>query len=280
VVRFNPIFRKPGPDGADLAIVHPNEPVKAAVTALREQGVDYVVLLAALHRDDAARIVGEVPGIDFVVGSYGGHFTGGEDRVDGGTWLLYSGNQGKRFGETRVYEDDGKVSQLTRLHFLNRIYPVDPAMMEFVNTVPLEADDVALAAVTSKGQQTDDGPYLGIKVCQSCHGAEYEEWSGTAHAQAYATLEKGEGSGLPQCQICHTTAAGLPGGFVSRDATPTLAAVGCESCHGPGRRHVEDTTRPFGKVGLSSCTVCHDPANSPKFDYYSYVTRVNHQASR
>ena len=50
--------------------------------------------------------------------------------------------------------------------------------------------------------------------------------------------------------------------------------------HGPGRRHLEDPERPFGKIGLSSCTVCHDPKNSPKFDYYSYVSRVNHQASR
>ncbi len=55
---------------------------------------------------------------------------------------------------------------------------------------------------------------------------------------------------------------------------------GCESCHGAGRRHLEDPERPFGKIGLSSCTVCHDPKNSPRFDYYSYIVRVNHQATR
>jgi 2',3'-cyclic-nucleotide 2'-phosphodiesterase (5'-nucleotidase family) len=281
VVRFNPIFRKPGPDGAELAIVHPVEPVKQAAAKLREQGVERIVLLAALHRDDAARIVGQVPEIDFVVGSYGGHFMTKEDRVDDGAWLFYSGNQGKRFGETRVYtEPGGEVSQRTRMHLLSKMYPAEQAMLDYVNSVPFEPDAAAIAAVTSQAQVTGSGPYIGTTACQTCHGAQYDEWSGTAHAQALTTIEEQQGKALPQCQPCHTTAAGLPGGFVSREATPTLASVGCESCHGPGRRHLEDPERPFGKIGLSSCTVCHDPKNSPKFDYYGYVARVNHQASR
>ena len=281
VVRFNPIFRKPGPEGAELAIVHPLEPVKQAAAKLREQGIERIVLLAALHRDDAARIVGEVPEIDFVVGSYGGHFMTREDRVDGGAWLFYSGNQGKRFGETRVFvEPDGELSQSTRMHLLSKMYPAEQGMLDYVNSVPLESDAAALAVVTSRAQVVGSGPYVGSKACQSCHGPEYEDWSATAHAQALTTIEKQQGKAPPQCQACHATAAGLPGGFVSREATPTLASVGCESCHGSGRRHLEDPERPYGQIGLSSCTVCHDPANSPKFDYYSYVARVNHQASR
>lgn len=281
VVRFNPIFRKPGPDGAELAIVHPIEPVKQAVAKLRDQGVERIVLLAALHRDDAARIVGQVPEIDFVVGSYGGHFLTAEDRVDGAAWLLYSGNQGKRVGETRVYvEPGGELSQRTRMHMLSKFYPADQSMLDYVNSVPLESAGAEAAAIASRARVAGNGPYVGTKACQTCHGPQYDEWSETAHAGALISIEKQQGKVPPQCQTCHTTAAGLPGGFVSRDATPTLASVGCESCHGAGRRHLEDPERPFGKIGLSSCTVCHDPKNSPKFDYYSYIVRVNHQATR
>ena len=280
VVRFNPIFRKPGPGGSELAIVHPVEPVKQAVAELRKQGVERIVLLAALHRDDAARIVEAAPEIEFVVGSYGGHFMTTEDRVENSAWLLYSGNQGKRFGETRVsIEPAGGVSQRTRMHLLNEMYPADQTMLEYVNSVPVHADEAAVAAVTARVEGVGSGPYVGTKACQTCHGAEYEAWEGTAHANALTTVEKQGGGAQPQCNTCHATAAGLPGGFVSREATPTLASVGCESCHGPGRRHLEDPERPFGTIGLSSCTVCHDRKNSPKFDYYSYVSRVNHQAS-
>jgi hypothetical protein len=281
VARFNPIFRKPGPEGSELAIVHPAEPVKKAAAELREQGIVRIVLLAALHRDDAAKIVGTVPEINFVVGSYGGHFMTTEDRVDNSAWLLYSGNQGKRLGETRVYAAaDGEVSQRTRMHLLNEMYPADQTMLDYVNSVPVEADDAAIAAVTSRAQVVGTGPYVGTQACQTCHGVEYDQWAGTAHANALTTVEKQGRGAQPQCQTCHATASGQPGGFVSRAATPTLASVGCESCHGPGRRHLEDPERPFGKIGLSSCTVCHDRKNSPKFDYYDYVSRVNHQASR
>jgi hypothetical protein len=280
VLRFNPIFRKPGPDGSELAIVHPVAPVKQAVAELKEQGIERIVLLAALHRDDAARIVGQVPEIQLVVGSYGGHYLTTPDRVDD-AWLLYSGNQGKRIGETRVFvDDDGKLDQRTRLHFLNQLYPVRQEMLDYVNSVPAETDEAVLASVTGQAAVAGNGPYVGTKVCQSCHGAEYEQWNETAHAHALNTVEAQTGKASPQCQTCHTTAAGLPGGFVSREVTPTLAAVGCESCHGPGRRHLQDPERPFGKIALSSCTVCHDPKNSPKFDFYSYVAKVNHQASR
>ena len=280
VARYNPIFRKPGPEGSELAIVHPVAPIKQAVAELQEQGIEWIVLLAALHRDDAARIVGQVPEIDFVIGSYGGHYTTAVDQVDN-AWLLYSGNQGKRLGETRVFlEDDGRLEQRTRMHLLTTMYPSDQGMLDYVNSVPAEADTAAVAAVTAPAAVGGRGPYVGTEVCQTCHGAEYEHWSNTAHAHALATLEKQVKKAPPQCQTCHATATGLPGGFVSRQATPTLASVGCESCHGPGRRHLQDPERPFGKVALSSCTVCHDPKNSPKFDYYSYVARVNHQASR
>jgi len=137
-VRFNPIFLQTGPEGREMVITHPKDEVAKAVKALRKDDLDLVVLLAAMHRDDARRIVNDVPGIDFVVGSYGGVFST-EHEAQADSWILYSGNQGKRIGETRIFFDkSGELAdQNTTLHLMTSIYPADPIMLDFVNSVPL-----------------------------------------------------------------------------------------------------------------------------------------------
>jgi predicted CXXCH cytochrome family protein len=52
--------------------------------------------------------------------------------------------------------------------------------------------------------------------------------------------------------------------------------VGCESCHGPGSLHAEDPT-PKNIVrspGRELCVTCHNPENSPHFDFATYLPRV------
>ncbi len=137
-MRFNPIFLQPGPNGHEMVITHPKEQVEKALKALRKDDVDFVVLLAAMHRDDARRIVNDLPSIDFVVGSYGGVFST-EHEAQADSWILYSGNQGKRIGVTRIFFDEsGELAdQNTTLHLMTSIYPADPVMLDFVNSVPL-----------------------------------------------------------------------------------------------------------------------------------------------
>jgi 2',3'-cyclic-nucleotide 2'-phosphodiesterase (5'-nucleotidase family) len=137
-VRFNPVFLKAGPDGGNIVIVHPLDRVRAEVEALRAQHVHVVVLLAALHKNDAVALAREVPGIDFVFGSYGGLVTTTEER-HGDATLLYCGNRGQRLGETRVFLKEGAIAGAqSKLHTLTRHYPADQAMLDFVNTVPRE----------------------------------------------------------------------------------------------------------------------------------------------
>ncbi len=72
-----------------------------------------------------------------------------------------------------------------------------------------------------------------------------------------------------ECIACHVT--GFAKGFVAaRDSYATAyaeAGVGCEACHGPGSRHVEDRkassretvpyATPAGEQRLASCATCH-----------------------
>lgn len=272
VTRYNPIFRRPGPEGADLAILHPLEPVRDAVEALRAQGAEVIVLLAALHRDDARGILAEVPGIDFVVGSYGG-FVGTEEDANSGGWLLYSGNQGKRLGETRVFlRREGAAGQpIHRLHYLTTAYPDEPGMKEFL----VEAA-TALSEGAAAPQDSDRG-YVGPRPCRSCHAAAHAQWASTPHAVAWETLKREGEHEKAACLACHTTAAGQPGGFESQEATPEMASVGCEACHGPGHAHAAAPAPGYGPVELATCTACHDVENSPDFDYYAYRARIVHR---
>ena len=59
---------------------------------------------------------------------------------------------------------------------------------------------------------------------------------------------------------------------------PSLAGVGCESCHGPGGDHAAQGAPKRGSIVsladkcdscviLQVCGSCHDPANDPGFEY-------------
>ena len=98
---------------------------------------------------------------------------------------------------------------------------------------PAEADaGAALQARTAKGDPAD---YVGSETCQGCHESQFNHFSRTAHAK----LHKAGWSATEQ---------------------------GCESCHGPGKAHVEaggDKTRirtfenESPKSISENCLGCH-----------------------
>ena len=153
LARFNPIFLKAWPDNTHLVIRNPDDAVARYLAEVREQS-DIVVLLAALHKEDARAIVRALPGIDVVIGSYGGMYTTREEH-EGGTVLAYSGNQGKRIGETRLFlaEDGGVERTRSYLYFLTAAYPAIDEWTEYVATV--HADVAAIAGGATAAAATN-----------------------------------------------------------------------------------------------------------------------------
>ncbi|HEX5044932.1 MAG TPA: hypothetical protein VFV75_18705 [Candidatus Polarisedimenticolaceae bacterium] len=132
VVRFNPVFQKAGPTGTNIVIVPPAEALQKLVPEVRKQA-DVVVLLAALHKDDARAIARAVPGIDLVLGAFANMISGTEDELEGSTHLLYVGNQGKYVGESRVSINAGKVASVANyMHMLTARYPDDQATLDWL----------------------------------------------------------------------------------------------------------------------------------------------------
>jgi 2',3'-cyclic-nucleotide 2'-phosphodiesterase (5'-nucleotidase family) len=159
-VRYNPVFLKAGPDGGNIVIAHPLDAVKREVEALRKKDVDVVVLLAALHKNDAKSLALQVPDLDFVLGSYGGLVTATAEQ-HGDATLLYCGNRGQRIGESRVFFGEGKQGKITnrlnKLHVLSRLYPSDRDMLDFVNSLLREAPSAEVPATSSAPAERSGG---------------------------------------------------------------------------------------------------------------------------
>ncbi|MEN9784814.1 MAG: hypothetical protein RLZZ299_78 [Pseudomonadota bacterium] len=136
----------------------------------------------------------------------------------------------------------------------------------------------------ARAATTSDAPiWAGSGACARCHTGHLAAWTYSPHANAWNALQsRGQGEN-PECLGCHTTAWGAPGGY----GTPTPAAlrtwkgVQCEACHGPLGAHPEPQ-RDAPAVTEATCRRCHDAANSPNFDYATYLARVScvQQASR
>ncbi len=106
--------------------------------------------------------------------------------------------------------------------------------------------------------------YTGSRVCQSCHPGEYERYTSYARmSRSYQSIERLRKGLTPEeiegCYDCHSTAYGVPGGFVGLEETPHLANLSCEVCHGPGSVHVASAGQAAMKRGLTmeDCEVCH-----------------------
>jgi 2',3'-cyclic-nucleotide 2'-phosphodiesterase (5'-nucleotidase family) len=157
VVRFNSVFLKPGPsEETPIVIAPPLDMVQKYIGEVREKS-DLVIVLGALHRQDARILAASVTGIDFVLGSYGAYSSYRDEEV-GQTRIFYSGNQGKRLAETRVYMGDGKdvTSTVTYQHYLSARYPGDLEMQKFVNQV-----FVKLNELKKETKQAEDVPKSG-----------------------------------------------------------------------------------------------------------------------
>lgn len=112
----------------------------------------------------------------------------------------------------------------------------------------------------------------GRTTCGNCHADKQVAWRETAHAEAWAGLQSSDHA-EEYCQPCHTVnelgnSAVAPGGH---NVVPDSAYhdVQCESCHGPGVDHLNNSAaKPLASMGLdedtmNGCGACHNGEHHP-----------------
>ena len=114
--------------------------------------------------------------------------------------------------------------------------------------------------------------YAGYKACIICHQNICRYETNTPHASAFNNLPSSQKTN-PSCLVCHTVGYGLPTGFVSASATPQLAGVQCENCHGPAANHAaapdDPTAIPRVDIAAQVCGGCHTGSHQPTYEEWS-----------
>ncbi len=254
-----------------------DSPVMAAERLVAEaQGRGLApILLFDGDRDAARALARAVPALRLVTYRFSGRPPSKLD-AEGPCALATPGEHGKAVVRL-AWQDDAFVGTTVQM--------LGPEVRDDVEAKALYGR--YLKRVTAERLLDDLHPdakgFAGSARCLPCHQQAARVWAASSHHGALATLEH-EGHGRdPECVPCHVvgTAQGslrLPKrAFDSRETTPALANVGCESCHGAGASHAAAPHRfTLPRVGSASCRPCHTLDNSPNFDFEKYWPRIRH----
>jgi hypothetical protein len=164
---------------------------------------------------------------------------------------------------------------------LESTLPSHPEAQAVVNAYDADVGKMNLEWARAHGQdcpppEKGQAAFVGSATCAHCHPATVPVWESSKHHEAWETLEKVGKQFHLNCTGCHVTGWEKPGGVCRLDKVAGREDVGCESCHGPGSRHVESPSADniTAHPGQEVCITCHNPENSPHFDFTTYLPRV------
>jgi hypothetical protein len=259
-------------------------PREAVLDTLRQIAGQYdsAVVLAYLPEDELTAFAEGLPEADAVIGGPTGQAMA-PLRI-GPTVLASATRQGKFLVQLAVPPPGSPARWSGKIVELTGRFPDDAGQLANIARFrtalgrrDFTAADTSLAS-TLLGPLPEDFTIARTRSCISCHADDDRAWRHSRHAQAWQSLQKSGAQVDPECQRCHTTGYGLPGGFQSARRSPDLVQVGCESCHGPSGphvRHPEIHTACYAEA-KNRCIGCHDRENSPAFAYDAYWAKIRH----
>jgi hypothetical protein len=297
----------------EVEFADPKEKLAEVVPAL-EKECDVLILLAHATREESEEFAQQFPQFDVVVTADGPADPPDRwDRVDGTKSLLIEvGEKGTHAVVLGFFDDPAEPIRYQRVPLDSRFPQADYVKKEmtlYQDTLKDQGlEGLKVTEVPYPGKELL-GEFVGSEKCKSCHEESYRVWKKSGHAKAWQTLlEQDPPRNFdPECISCHVVGWApqhyrpFQSGFLSEKHTPHLINVGCETCHGPGQKHVEaelgsdfdlqerlreasvitleDSQQPVSTAisDHQHCMNCHDLDNSPDFDFESYWAKIEHR---
>jgi hypothetical protein len=242
------------------------DPLQTAESIVKELSgkVDYMIALTHQGTNRDWVIARRIKGIDLVVGGHDKQKTKEPFEAEK-TLIVQAGEKGQYLGMLEVAMDGTKTSKNT----------LEPLGEEIADDAQIKAMigeyNDKIAAIYGGAGESKPSPNdvaLRLAKCEVCHAQQVKQWRTTAHAHAYDTLAKKSKQFDPKCLTCHTTRFEQPEGFSMKQQQLELVNVQCESCHGFGKEHLNDSfhLNPTPKPEMALCLKCHTADRCPNFE--------------
>ena len=229
------------------------------------------VLMIQNGLDEAKRLANKFPTLCLIQYSSRGEANKAAIVV-GSTLLVSTGDHAKEI--VRLVYRNGAFSGYTVVN-LGPQYADDPDVSRLYLRYLGRVDSYGLLADVVR---EPSNKFAGSASCTKCHTEAARVWKNSKHAGALATLEADGHGKDPECVSCHVVGLNFETGYYSRDKTPNLANVGCESCHGPSADHVKmPMSSPKPKLDKNVCMNCHNPGHDPGFNFVEKWARIAHR---
>ncbi len=298
----------------DVQFSDPEEALRDVLPQLKTEGIDKIVLLAHTTTEDTKQLAKAFPDIDVIVTAGGaGEPTLEPETVDGSrAQVIQVGTKGMYVGVLGFFPESDNPLRYERVE-LDARFPDSKIVLDNFGLYQSQLQSLGLSGLGVKPAAHPSGDtFVGSETCGDCHTTAYEIFEKTPHFHATDSISNPtQRSDIPrhhdpECLSCHVTGWNAQGyfpyesGYVSLAGSEHLHGNGCENCHGPGSRHVAaesgdmDATDEqlqayrdamkltIEKARESKCYECHDPDNSPEFDFdgtetgRSYWDEVKH----
>ena len=243
---------------------------------------DWLIVLAYLPEEELRELAESLPEADAIVGGPTGQPV--PPRQIGPVLLTSATNKGKFLARLDAPHSGSSRAWIGSIVELDEGYADEPRQTTNIEAYHRELarrdftpDQTALVEPLSANLPKNFA-VAGTDTCQKCHKDDCSLWRKSKHTLAWNSLKAKDARFDPDCQRCHTTGYGLPGGFASVGSGGRLTDVGCENCHGPSQAHVKDPTvlTAYYAQAKDRCVSCHDRENSPKFNYSKYWAQISH----
>lgn len=235
-----------------------------------------VILLSALDKGDNRQIAHQLKEIDFII-STNPKERGRQYETVGKTVIVYCTPHGETLGKIDLkLNEAGEISTYNVQElFMDETVSDQPTVRSILETFygKIAADETLQALgkplfTNESLEQDSENYYVGSNSCSVCHQPEFKQWQSTRHAFAFNTILKAQKHFHPDCVSCHVVGFGYETGYTIQADQNHFRNVGCETCHGPGGKHIAKPSRRNirAKVEKEICLECHNQKHSPGFE--------------